>query len=166
VLGKALSGGFAIGAFGGRRDIMQCLSPLGAVYQAGTYSGNPLSMRCAVATLDAMGEPGVYDYLERIGQRLADGWRAAATRRGVSVQVSQIGSMLGLMFLAKPPRTYRDAIQADAHAFADFFHGLLDRGYLLPTSTHDAVCLSTAHTDEDVDGAIAAADEVFASLSS
>ncbi len=164
VLGKALSGGFAIGAFGGRRDIMMHLSPLGAVYQAGTYSGNPISMRCASATIDELGRPGTYERLEALGRRLADGWQDAARQAGVPMWVPQVGSMLGVMFIDAAPVNYRQAMRADVDRFARFFHGMLSRGVVLPTSTHDAVCVSTAHTEADVDLGVTCAREALADL--
>ncbi|HEY4000806.1 MAG TPA: glutamate-1-semialdehyde 2,1-aminomutase [Candidatus Xenobia bacterium] len=161
VLGKALSGGFAIGAVGGRRDIMSCLSPLGAVYQAGTYSGNPLSTRCAIATLDALGEAGLYDGLEHRGIDLAEGLRRVAAEHGIPLWVSQFGCMLGLLFLEGPVLNYREAVQADTEKYQRFFHGMLQRGILLPTSTFDAICLSTAYTSRHTDIVLSSAAETF-----
>ena len=107
-LGKAISGGYAIGAYGGRRELMERLSPLGPVYQAGTYSGNLLSMRCGIATLDAFEAPGIYDHLELLGRTLADGLRHAAAETGVPAQVAQVGSLVSVIFLDRPVRHWRE----------------------------------------------------------
>ncbi|MHB2016602.1 MAG: aspartate aminotransferase family protein [Candidatus Xenobia bacterium] len=153
-LGKAISGGFAIGAYGGRCELMEQLSPLGPVYQAGTYSGNPLSMRCGIATFDAMAEPGTYEHLELLGRSLADGWRSVL---GPGAQVGQVGSLVGIAFADRPIRNWHDAAAADMQRYARFFHDMLERGVLLPTSCHDVVCVSLAHTMEDIQWAIEAA---------
>lgn len=155
-LGKALSGGLPMGAYGGRADLMRHVAPTGPVYQAGTYCGNPVSVRAAVAALDLAAAPGLYQGLESLATRLVDGLKAIP---GVLVQ--NVGSMFSIGF--GPDRLYdhEDARRLDVEAFAAFFHGMLERGIYLPPSTFDAACLSAVHTEAEVDRVIEAAREVL-----
>ena len=156
-LGKALSGGLPMGAYGGRADLMRHVAPEGPMYQAGTYCGNPVSVRAAVATLELAASPGVYEGLEVLSRRLVDGLSGLP---GLLVQ--SVGSMFSLGFGPARLVDHEDARRLDTAAFAAFFHGMLDRGIYLPPSTHDAACLSAVHTAEEIDRVIEAAREVLA----
>lgn len=155
-LGKALSGGLAMGAYGGRRDLMAHVAPTGPVYQAGTYCGNPVSVRAALATLELASEPGLYERLDALTARLVAGLRELP---GLLVQ--SVGSMFSVGFGPARLVDHRDARQLDLEAFAAFFHGMLDRGIYLPPSTHDAACVSAVHTQAEIDRVVSAAREVL-----
>ena len=157
VLGKIIGGGLPVGAYGGRRDLMSMIAPLGPVYQAGTLSGNPLAMAAGTATLDALrAMPDAYVRLEALGERLETGLRAAIESAGVRVSVARSGSLLTLFFgLDAPPTNWAQAKQADTAAFAKFHHAMLEGGVHLPPSQYEAWFLSLAHTDADVDHTVA-----------
>ena len=159
-LGKVIGGGLPVGAFGGRRDIMELVAPAGPVYQAGTLSGNPLAMTAGIETLRALSEPGVWDELERVGARLEAGLRSL----GGAVQVARVGTMFGLFFSDVPVTSWRTAKSADTERFAAFHRVLLDRGIYLAPSQFEAGFLSTAHGDAEVDATIAAAEVAIASV--
>jgi glutamate-1-semialdehyde 2,1-aminomutase len=156
-LGKVIGGGLPVGAFGGRREIMELVAPVGPVYQAGTLSGNPLAMTAGIETLRVLGEPGVWDELERIGARLEAGLRSL----GGSVQTARVGSMFGLFFSDVPVTSWRTARSADTDRFAAFHRALLERGVYLAPSQFEAGFVSTAHGDAEVDATIAAAEEAI-----
>ncbi|MGH3136644.1 MAG: glutamate-1-semialdehyde 2,1-aminomutase [Gaiellaceae bacterium] len=159
-LGKVIGGGLPVGAFGGRREIMELVAPAGPVYQAGTLSGNPLAMTAGIETLRALSEPGVWDGLERAGQRLVS--RLAAL--GAPVQLARVGTMFGLFFTEEPVMSWEDAKRADTASFAVFHRAMLERGVYLAPSQFEAGFLSTAHGDAEIDATIAAAGEAFAAL--
>ena len=151
-LGKVIGGGLPLAAFGGRRDLMEQLAPRGAVYQAGTLSGNPLAVAAGLATLDTLREtPGAYDRLERLGARAEEVLRQALAAARTPACVSRVGSMLTLFFGVERVRDYGDARRADTAAFARFFHGMLAEGVYLPPSQFEAMFLSLAHTEADID---------------
>ena len=162
-IGKVIGGGLPAAAFGGRADIMQKLAPLGAVYQAGTLSGNPLAMAAGLKAMEILARPGTYDRLEHLGQRLGDGLLAAATAAGVPAVINRVGSMLTLFFAAGPITDYATARTADTAKFGEFFRGMRDRGVFLPPSQFEAMFISLAHSDEDVDTIVAAARATLAS---
>ena len=162
-IGKVIGGGLPAAAFGGRADIMQKLAPLGAVYQAGTLSGNPLAMSAGLKAMEILARPGTYDRLEHLGQRLGDGLLAAATAAGVPAVINRVGSMLTLFFAAGPITDYATARTADTAKFGEFFRGMRDRGVFLPPSQFEAMFISLAHSDEDVDTIVAAARATLAS---
>ncbi len=164
VLGKIIGGGMPVAAYGGRADLMKLMAPEGPVYQAGTLSGNPLAMRAGLATLAELRRPGVYEGLAARTQRLADGLREAAKSAGVAAQINVAGSLLTLFFAAEPVRDYASAKRSDTARFSRFFREMRARGILLPPSQFEALFLSAAHTDADIDRAIAAARESFAAL--
>ena len=153
VLGKIIGGGLPVGAYGGRRDLMSLIAPLGPVYQAGTLSGNPLAMAAGAATLDVLrATPDAYARLDALGTRLEAGLRDAATATGARVAVARSGSLLTIFFsLGTPPSNWTEAKQADTAAFARFHHAMLDGGIHLPPSQYEAWFLSLAHTKADVD---------------
>jgi glutamate-1-semialdehyde 2,1-aminomutase len=149
-LGKILGGGFPVGAYGGRREIMECVSPLGPAVQAGTLSGNPVAMSAGIAMLEALAEPGVYGELERKSVVVEQGLRDGATAAGVPLTTQRVGSMLTPFFTEGPLCNASDVARADKDAYARFFHAMLDRGVALAPSYCEAAFLSTAHTDDDL----------------
>lgn len=160
-LGKIVGGGLPCGAYGGRRDLMHKIAPMGPVYQAGTFSGNPLSMRAGLATLEVLRRPGTYEALERTTQRLVDGLARAATNAGVALETPSVGGMFATLFTDCPVRNLSDFHRCDDAKFAAFFFGMLERGFFFPPSQSDAAAMSVVHTDRDFDSTIAAAAEVL-----
>jgi glutamate-1-semialdehyde 2,1-aminomutase len=150
-IGKIIGGGLPAAAFGGRADIMQKLAPLGPVYQAGTLSGNPLAMAAGLKAMEILGRPGTYERLEHLGQRLGDGLLAAARDARVPAVLNRVGSMLTLFFTPGPVTDYATAKTADTARFGAFFRKMRDRGVFLPPSQFEAMFVSLAHTDEDID---------------
>jgi glutamate-1-semialdehyde 2,1-aminomutase len=163
-LGKIIGGGLPVGAYGGRRDLMESVSPLGPVYQAGTLSGNPLAMAAGIATLDLLRQPGVYDGLEALGARLAEGLAAAARAAGVDYTTNRVGSMLTGFFCPGPVTDYATALRADRQRYAHFFHQLLARGVYVAPSQFEASFVSLAHTEADVDSTVEVAGPAFRAL--
>lgn len=152
-LGKIIGGGLPVGAFGGRADIMDCLAPVGPVYQAGTLSGNPLAMAAGIAALRLLEELNPYERLDALGRQLRDAVLAAAKTKGLPVQVPQRGSMFSIFFNAAPVRDYATALQSDAKLFGRFFHACLAKGVYLAPSAYEAGFLSTAHEGPAIDRA-------------
>ena len=163
-LGKIVGGGFPVGCLAGRAEVMDALSPAGPVYQAGTLSGNPVAMVAGLATLEELARPGVYDELERRGARLEAGLARAIERSGFPATVNRVGSLATLFFSPDPVRDYAGASACDAAAFARYFAGMLERGFLIAPSRFEALFLSLAHTDDEIDDFAAAAAEVLAAL--
>ncbi|MGH9698172.1 MAG: glutamate-1-semialdehyde 2,1-aminomutase [Candidatus Acidiferrales bacterium] len=157
ILGKIIGGGLPVAAYGGRREIMEQVSPLGAVYQAGTLSGNPLAMRAGLASLALLEAPGFYEELNLKTERLADGLRAELKASGVPGQVNVAGSLLTLFFNSAPVRDYAGAKRSDTARYAAFFTQMLERGIFLPPLQFEALFVSAAHTDADIDRTIVAA---------
>jgi glutamate-1-semialdehyde 2,1-aminomutase len=160
--GKVVGGGMPLGAFGGRREIMEKIAPLGPVYQAGTLSGNPLSVAAGLATLKKIQAPGFYEALTKKTQSLVDGLAAAAKKHGVVFSAQSVGGMFGVYFAATPPTSYAEVMQADKDAFNRFFHAMLEKGVYLAPSAFEAGFVSAAHTDADIAATIAAAEGIFA----
>jgi len=165
-LGKVIGGGMPVAAYGGRREIMEQVSPLGPVYQAGTLSGNPLAMAAGLATLRLCQRRGFYGALAARCQRLTDGLRSAARDAGVPVQAGFTGGMFGFSFADRPARNFDDARACDHLRYAAFFRAMLDRGVWLPPSGYEAMFLSSAHDDATIDRVIEAATESFRSATS
>ena len=163
-LGKIVGGGLPVGAYGGRAEIMQHVLPAGRVFQAGTLSGNPLAMAAGIATLELLRDEPPYDGLERQSARLAAGLQAAARAAGVPHCVNRVGSMLTLFFQAGPVTDWDSAARSDTAQFSRFFWGLIERGVYLPCSQFEALFVSAAHSDADIDATIAAAGEALAEL--
>jgi glutamate-1-semialdehyde 2,1-aminomutase len=159
-LGKIIGGGLPVGAYGGRADVMDLVSPAGPVYQAGTLSGNPLAMTAGLWCLDQL-TPKLYRNLAMLGTRLAAGLADAARAAGVPVQVNAFGSLLTPFFTSQPVTDYASATRTDTAAYAKFFRGMLARGIYPPPSQFEAWFLSAAHTQKDVDRTIAAAREAM-----
>jgi glutamate-1-semialdehyde 2,1-aminomutase len=155
-LGKVVGGGMPLAVYGGRRDAMSLVAPLGPVYQAGTLSGNPLAVSAGLATLAEL-NPDAYARLEVISAKLAQGLESALRETGTSGVVQRVGSMLTLFFHAGPVRGWSEAKQADTRRFASFHHGLTERGVYWPPSQFEAAFVSLAHTDNDIEKTVAAA---------
>ncbi len=160
-LGKIIGGGLPVGAYGGRRDLMSHVAPLGAVYQAGTLSGNPLAVAAGLATLRALRAGDPYARLEALGERMERGMRAAAEKAGVPLRVNRVGSMLTAFFTGDAVTDYATARRADTARYARYFHGMLARGVFLAASQFEAAFVSLAHTEGDIDAAARAAGEVL-----
>ena len=159
-LGKVIGGGFPVGAYGGRREVMELIAPAGPVYQAGTLSGNPLAMTAGIETLRILGEPGVWDGLERATGRLADGLGSLDN----AVRVASVGSMFGLFFADRPVRSWDDARTADTGRFAAFHRAMLESGVYLAPSQFEAGFVSTEHSGEEIDATVEAARQTLADL--
>lgn len=164
-LGKIIGGGMPVGAFGGKREIMQHLSPLGPVYQAGTLSGNPLAMQAGLKTLEIISRAGFYQELTDKTTYLLQGLKQAADKVGIAFLTQQVGGMFGLFFTTESAiQTYQQVTACNTSQFNRFFHGMLERGVYLAPSAYEAGFISSAHTQDDLDSTIATAREVFASL--
>ncbi len=164
--GKVIGGGLPLAAVGGRRDIMDCLAPLGPVYQAGTLSGNPLAVTAGLETLKLMNAPGAYERLNEIGTRLAEGLRRAIRDAGVQACVNQLGSMITVFFGVEQVRDYTSAVSCDTAMFARYFHGMLERGMYIPPSQFEAAFVSLAHGEAEIDETVFAATQVMQQLGS
>ncbi len=160
-LGKVMGGGLPAAAFGGRRDIMQCLAPLGAVYQAGTLSGNPVAVAAGLATLELVQQPDFYENLSALARQLTEGLEQAAKQHGVDFSAQSIGGMFGLYFRATPPTSYAEVMTCDKEAFNRFFHAMLDQGIYMAPSAFEAGFVSSAHTSADIAQTIATASKIF-----
>jgi len=161
-LGKIVGGGMPVGAYGARAEIMETVSPLGPMYQAGTLSGNPVAMAAGAATITATGAPGFYEELDRKGARLQAGLEAVFNAAEVPLTINRVGSMMTLFFNPGPVTSWAEVSKSDKGAFATFFHRMLDEGVYLPPSAFEAMFVSAAHTDEDIDATIAAAGRALA----
>jgi glutamate-1-semialdehyde 2,1-aminomutase len=163
--GKIIGGGLPVGAYGGRKDIMSQIAPEGAVYQAGTLSGNPVAMAAGLATLEQLRQPGVYDTLENRSGRLADGLAEAARRNGVPASFNRVGSMLGMFFTDRTVENFETAKTSDLQRFGRYYRQMLDAGIYLAPSQFEACFVSLAHDDAAIEQTIRAADESLAALS-
>jgi glutamate-1-semialdehyde 2,1-aminomutase len=159
-LGKVVGGGMPLAAYGGRRDILESVAPLGPVYQAGTLSGNPLAVAAGLATLEAL-DAAAYARLEALGARLEAGLVAALSKTGVPGVVQRVGSMITLFFNPAPVQSFKDALKSDTQRFARFHRGLLDRGVYWPPSQFEAAFISVAHSEDDIDRTTSAAEEAL-----
>lgn len=163
-LGKVIGGGMPVGAFGGKRAIMECIAPLGPVYQAGTLSGNPVAVAAGLATLAVTEAPGFYARLAATTRMLTDGLARVASRHEVPFAAQAVGGMFGVYFANTVPDSYASVMACDKARFNRFFHALLDAGIYLAPSAYEAGFVSAAHTDEDIAATIAAAEAAFAML--
>jgi glutamate-1-semialdehyde 2,1-aminomutase len=163
-LGKVIGGGMPVGAFGGRRDIMEKIAPLGSVYQAGTLSGSPVAVAAGMVSLKLTREAGFYERLTASTQRLVSGLSAAARDAGVTFSADSVGGMFGVYFAAKVPASFADVMASDKERFNRFFHAMLDAGHYFAPSAFEAGFVSAAHGDAEIDATVAAAREVFAKL--
>ena len=164
VMGKVIGGGMPLAAFGGRREVMEQLAPLGAVYQAGTLSGNPVATACGLATLQEISKPGFYDALASRTRALVTALEAAAADEGVPFCGDSEGGMFGFFLLPELPQNYAQVMRTEGARFNRLFHGLLDRGVYIAPALYEAGFVSAAHTDEDIAATAAAAREVFRTL--
>jgi glutamate-1-semialdehyde 2,1-aminomutase len=162
--GKIIGGGFPVGAYGGRADIMSCVAPLGPVYQAGTLSGNPVAMAAGLATLSLLEADSLYAGLEAKAKRLCDGLTELGKRHGHPVVTAAYGGMLGFFFSDRPVRNYTDVMETDAPAYVKFFRGMLERGIYLAPSPYEALFVSLAHSDEDLARTLEAAGKAMAAI--
>ena len=163
-LGKIIGGGLPVGAYGGRREIMEHIAPVGPVYQAGTLSGNPVAMAAGIAALTELAKPGVYEMVEGKAKKLADGLRAAAEKAGVKVAVNHSASLLTVFFTEQPVDNYAAAMSSDTAKFKVFFQSMLNQGIYLPPSQFECWFVSLAHSDEDLAKTLAAAETAFAAV--
>merc|ERR1711935_922855 len=163
-MGKVIGGGLPVGAYGGRKDIMQQVAPAGPMYQAGTLSGNPLAMTAGIETLKQLKEPGVYEELERKSKKLVDGIVSAAKKHGHAICGDQAGGMFGWYFTEGPVKNFQEATKVDAEKFGRWHNAMLERGVYLAPSLYEAGFMSTSHTDEDIEKTIAIAEEVLSKL--
>jgi len=160
-LGKVIGGGLPVGAFGGRRDIMAQLAPLGGVYQAGTLSGNPVAVAAGLKTLELISQPGFFERLSKTTTSFTDGIQAAARGAGVTLSATSLGGMFGLFFSPTVPKNFADVMQSDRDRFNRFFHAMLRRGIYLAPSAFEAGFVSGAHSDADIAETVAAAAAAF-----
>lgn len=163
-MGKVIGGGLPVGAYGGRKDIMQMVAPAGPMYQAGTLSGNPLAMIAGIETLKKLSKPGVHEELERKSQKLVDGILATGKKHGHAMCGGTAGGMFGWYFTEGPVKNFQDATKADGEKFGKWHRMMLERGVYLAPSMYEAGFMSMAHTDEDIEKTIAIADEVLSQL--
>ncbi|MGQ9659981.1 MAG: glutamate-1-semialdehyde 2,1-aminomutase [Thermochromatium sp.] len=163
-LGKIIGGGMPVGAFGGKREIMSRLSPLGPVYQAGTLSGNPITMAAGLKTLELISVPGFYDQLSAKVAALMTGLKERAAAAGIPLTTNQVGGMFGIFFTDQPVTNYAQATACNQDQFKAFFHGMLERGVYLAPSAFEAGFVSITHTDEDIQATLDAAADTFAAI--
>jgi glutamate-1-semialdehyde 2,1-aminomutase len=163
-LGKVVGGGMPLGAFGGRREIVQCIAPLGPVYQAGTLSGNPVAVAAGRATLSLVQAPGFFERLATRTASLTEGLSRAARAAGVSFATQSIGGMFGIYFSGRPPQSYAEVMSCDRDAFNRFFHAMLDEGIYLAPSAFEAGFVSAAHSAADIDETVSVAQRAFARI--
>ncbi len=163
-LGKIIGGGLPVGAYGGRAEIMDHMLPAGKVFQAGTLSGNPLATAAGIAALKTLRETDPYDRLEQLSARLAQGVEEAARAAGVACTIGRVGAMLTVFFSDRPVVDWDSAARCDTQRYARFFWGMIERGVYLPCSQYEAMFLSTAHREQEVDATVSAAQEVFGAL--
>lgn len=161
ILGKVIGGGLPMAAFGGRRDVMECLAPLGSVYQAGTLSGNPVAVAAGLETLRQIQLPGFFDKLSATARKLTDGLTAAAAKNGVAFSAQAVGGMFGIYFRQTPPKSFAEVMESDRDAFNHFFHAMLKEGIYFAPSAFEAGFVSAAHGDTEISKTLEAADRVF-----
>ena len=162
--GKVIGGGLPVGAFGGRAEIMDCLAPIGPVYQAGTLSGNPLAMAAGIAALEELALDGTYQRLEQLGAQLESAMKLTASAAGISVQFNRCGSMFSCFFTDFPVHNLADALTSPPERFKQYFHGMLAEGVYLAPSQFEAGFISTAHTPQDLERTAQAAARVMKNL--
>lgn len=166
--GKIIGAGLPVGAFGGKREVMECIAPMGGVYQAGTLSGNPLAMRAGIAMFEDLTAEGFYEQVADKVTYLVDGIQAAAEKHGIQLRSTKLGGMFGLFFVkdadTQVPENFDDVTACDMDKFNTFFHGMLERGIYLAPSAYEVGFMSSKHSTEDLDATIQAADAVFAEM--
>jgi glutamate-1-semialdehyde 2,1-aminomutase len=165
VLGKVIGGGMPLAAFGGSKDVMSQMAPLGPVYQAGTLSGNPVATACGLATLQVIATPGFYSALNRTTKLLTEGLQLAANQAGIDIVTDCEGGMFGFFLMNKLPQNYAQVMTTDSKQFNQFFHGMLNHGHYFAPALYEAGFVSSAHTEENIATTVAAAAKVFAGMS-
>ena len=160
-MGKIIGGGLPVGAYGGKKEIMMHVAPVGPVYQAGTLSGNPLAMAAGMAILDELAKPGVYEAIEAKTKKLVQGLQAAADKAGVKIALNQSASLFTIFFTETPVDSYKAAMTSNTEQFKVFFQAMLGQGFYLPPSQFECWFVSQAHSDEDIDNTIKAAETAF-----
>jgi len=160
-LGKIIGGGLPVGAFGGKREIMEKLSPSGGIYQAGTLSGNPLAMSAGIATLSLLKQPGFYENLEEKSRQVAEGISTAARQAGYPLYSTRVGSMFCAFFSANEVHDWTSAARCDTAAFAKYFRAMLQEGIYLAPSQFETAFVSAAHSAADIEATISAAHKCF-----
>jgi glutamate-1-semialdehyde 2,1-aminomutase len=165
-LGKVIGGGLPVGAYAGKASLMELVAPSGPVYQAGTLSGNPLAVAAGAKTLEVLRRPGTYERLEALGKRLGEGLQEQAKQAGIPLRVNRMGSMLTAFFSSAPVTDYPSAKASDSARFGRFFGKMLKRGVYFPPSQFESLFVSTAHSEEEIDRAVASAGEVFREMGS
>jgi glutamate-1-semialdehyde 2,1-aminomutase len=160
-LGKIIGGGLPVGAYGGKREIMEMIAPRGPVYQAGTLSGNPLAMAAGIATLTQIKKPGFYDKLEAMSEKLGNGFQDAARKAGIKVAVERTGSMLGMFFTGRKVVDFKSAKTSDLKMFSAYYRQMLEEGIYLAPSQFEALFVSSAHGTEHIERTIEAAEKVM-----
>ncbi|SFT19617.1 glutamate-1-semialdehyde 2,1-aminomutase [Paenibacillus sp. BC26] len=163
-LGKIIGGGLPIGAYGGRKHVMEQVAPLGPAYQAGTMAGNPASISAGIACLEVLQQPGAYERMDALAAQLADALQASADKHGIALTINRIRGSFSAHFCDHPVTNYDEAQDTDGEKFAAFFRFMLDQGICLAPSKYEAWFLTTAHTDEDIAATIAAAEQAFAAM--
>jgi glutamate-1-semialdehyde 2,1-aminomutase len=164
-LGKIIGGGLPVGAYGGKRELMELVAPLGPVYQAGTLSGNPLAMAAGIETLRILSQPGIYEQLEEKASALENGLTRLAAESGVAVFTSRVGSILTLFFANREVTDYDLALSSDTKLYSRFFNRMLEGGIYLAPSQFEAAFVSLAHTEEDIEATLRAAEEALSQIS-
>lgn len=159
--GKIVGGGLPVGAYGGRKDIMSQVAPEGPIYQAGTLSGNPIAMAAGIATLNEIRKPGFYEALEKKAFRLEQGFKKAASKTGTKMVINRVGSMTGLFLTDQPVNNFEDAKTSDLDKFSAYYRKMREKGIYLAPSQFEALFVSAAHSDEDIDATIVAAEAVL-----
>src|SRR5690625_439618 len=162
-LGKVIGGGLPVGAYGGKREVMENIAPAGSVYQAGTLSGNPLAMTAGYETLASLDESS-YEAMNQKVDKLVAGYREAADKYDIPLEINRAGSMVGVFFTDQPVTDFETAQRSDVDRFAAYYRGMIEQGIFLPPSQFEGLFLSTAHTDEDIEQTIAAVHTVFATI--
>ena len=162
-LGKVIGGGLPVGAYGGKREIMERIAPVGDIYQAGTLSGNPLAMTAGLETLKAMTEDAYIELNKKV-DRLVQGYREAADQHGIALQINRVGSMVGVFFNENAVINYETASQSDTERFAQYYRQMAEQGVFLPPSQFEGLFVSTAHTNEDIEQTIEAVNNTFRTL--
>lgn len=163
-MGKIIGGGFPVGAFGGKAEIMKSLAPVGPVYQAGTLSGNPVAMVAGLALIAELSKPGVYEELDRLGKRLADGLSAEAAKAGVTTTCNRVGSMSTTFFTAEQVVDWPTAATSDTEKYGRFFRGMLEAGFTIAPSQFEACFVGLGHSDADIDAFVSAAGDVLTKM--
>ena len=163
-LGKIIGGGLPIGAYGGKREIMETVAPLGPAYQAGTMAGNPASILAGIACLEVLQEKGIYERMDQLGERLETGILAAAEKHGVTITINRLKGALTIYFTDQKVENYEQAEATDGEMFGRFFKLMLEQGVNLAPSKYEAWFLTTEHTEDDIDTSIRAVEHAFAQL--